>query len=182
VWGQSRPSAAIPGGSDTITMPGLRIDVADLLSHPGSRREVNLDEALDALAGTSARIDEPVHVAIVLERIPEGIVARGTISATWHAQCSTCLSDLDEPMTITARELFETEPIDGETYPIEGTELDLEQLVRDALLLELPLAPRCATPCAPSGAATLEPDDESASSDDAAPRDPRWAALSELEL
>ena len=39
-----------------------------------------------------------------------------------------------------AWELYEPHPVDdGDTYPLEGHELDLEQLVRDALVLELPL-------------------------------------------
>jgi uncharacterized metal-binding protein YceD (DUF177 family) len=41
------------------------------------------------------------------------------------------------------------------------------------VLLELPLAPHCDEVCAP---------DASISDDDDAPIDPRWAALSELEL
>jgi uncharacterized metal-binding protein YceD (DUF177 family) len=45
------------------------------------------------------------------------------------------------------------------------------------VLLELPLAPHCATPCAPD---TQESETESQSE----PRwpDPRWSALSELEI
>ena len=31
----------------------------------------------------------------------------------------------------------------GETYPLDGDEVDLEPLVRDAVLLSLPLAPLC---------------------------------------
>jgi uncharacterized metal-binding protein YceD (DUF177 family) len=49
--------------------------------------------------------------------------------------------------------------------------------VRDALVLELPLAPSCASTGAPPCHAESTPDDA-----DAEPVDPRWAALSELEL
>ena len=69
-------------------------------------------------------------------------------------------------------ELFEPTPVEGETYPLVGHELDLEQLVRDTVLLELPLAPHCDEPCE---AAPVAPDaDEDV--------DPRWAVLSELDL
>jgi uncharacterized protein len=163
-------------------MSGLRIDVTDLLANTGARREVAIDQALDDLRGSSARIEGPIHVALVLERIPDGIVARGSMDAAWQAQCSVCLVDLEQPMHVDVDELFETDPVEGETYPIEGVELDLEQLARDALLLELPIAPHCDTDCAPAAvpegvALTTATDDESAE-----PRDPRWAALSELEL
>jgi uncharacterized protein len=152
-------------------MSAFRIDVADLLGHPGRRRAFDLTQPVDDLAGTSARVDGPVQVSLTLERISDGIVARGTIRADWSAQCSLCLADLEHPLEAHVDELFEFHPVEGETYPIDGHEIDLEQLVRDAVLLDLPLAPRCEAECA-----TVATDD----GDDAG--DPRWAVLSELEL
>jgi uncharacterized protein len=158
-------------------MSGLRIDVADLLAHPGTRRDVRVSATLEGLAGSAARVIEPVEVGVSLERIPDGIVVRGTVTARWQGQCSHCLADLDEPIALHVDELFEADPVEGETYPIEGHEIDLEQLARDAVLLELPLAPHCPTPCVSDAD---EPDAESAS--DEGRLDPRWAALSELEI
>jgi uncharacterized protein len=78
-------------------------------------------------------------------------------------------------------------PVEGETYPIEGHEIDLEQLVRDTILLELPLAPTCSTTdaagaehCQPVGTPVGVTTGDAESGTDAT--DPRWAALSELEL
>ncbi|HZP29075.1 MAG TPA: DUF177 domain-containing protein [Acidimicrobiia bacterium] len=153
-------------------MSGLRIDVADLLSHPGARRDVVVDEELADLGGAAARVVGPVELRVGLERIPEGIVVRGTVGARWRAECSVCLRELDREIVLHADELFEPDPVEGETYPILGHEIDLEQLVRDTVLLELPLAPHCDEPCEP--AVTLDEADE--------PVDPRWAVLSELEL
>ncbi len=172
-------------------MSALRIDVADLLHHPGARRPLHLEAAIAGLGGNVARIEEPVRLDLVLERVPDGIVARGTVHARWEAECSTCLRDLAADLDVGVGELYEHHPVDGETYPIEGETIDLEQLVRDAVLLELPLAPTCAStggePCRPTGAPgvmigdddlqAVEPDEL-----DNAPADPRWAALSELEL
>jgi len=45
-------------------------------------------------------------------------------------------------------ELFELVPLDGETYQLDEDVIDLEPMVRDALLLELPLAPLCDPDCA----------------------------------
>ncbi len=149
----------------------LRLDVADLLRRPSARRPVTVDAVLDDLKGSAARVEGPVHVEVMLERIPDGIVVRGTVSADWVASCSTCLRDVRNRVEMGVDELFETEPVEGETYPVVGHEIDLEQMVRDSVLLELPLAPHCAEPCEPD----VAPD-----TDDAP--DPRWAALSELEL
>jgi uncharacterized protein len=159
-------------------MTALRIDVADLLAHPSARREVALSVPVAGLVGTAARVggDEPVVLELVLERIPDGIVVRGTLTTRWESECSVCLRELEHPMTLSIGEMFEPEPLEGDTYPIDGHEIDLEQLVRDTVVLELPLAPVCAdldgSPCAEAVVPT----------DTAPPPDPRWAALSELEL
>jgi DUF177 domain-containing protein len=153
-------------------MSGLRIDVTDLLSHPGARRDVELVEDLADLGGSAARVAGPVRLAVSLQRIPEGIVVRGAVRARWRADCSVCLREIERDLDVHADELFEPDPVEGETYPILGHEIDLEQLVRDTVLLELPLAPHCDEPCeaaAPAG-------------DAEDPVDPRWAVLSELEL
>ena len=162
----------------TADNPALRIDVADLLTHRASRRGVHLEAPLDSLAGSAARVpdDEPVVLDLVLERVSEGVVVRGTVQAVWRGTCGVCLTDLEHTLTPTVGELFEPEPVEGDTYPLEGHEIDLEQLVRDVVLLELPLAPTCETtgrgPCGPDVPAETEPP----------PPDPRWSALSELDL
>ncbi len=156
-------------------MSRLRIDVADLLSHPGARRHVVLTEPVEDLAGTAARVVDPVTLDLDLDHLSEGIVVRGTVEATWRAECSRCLGDLAEPIELHVDELFDADPVPGETYPLEGDEIDLEQLVRDSVLLELPLAPHCATPCALDLTVDVTVDDDT-------PIDPRWAALSELEI
>jgi len=163
-------------------MSALRIDVADLLTHPGARRPVHLEVALDGLGTAVARIVEPVRLDLVLERVPDGIVARGELHARWEGECSTCLRDVAADLSVGVAELYEPHPLDGDTYPIDGHELDLEQLVRDALVLELPLAPACERDdCAPADAdRVLVGADERL--DDEHPTDPRWAALSELDL
>lgn len=164
-------------------MSALRIDVADLLTHPGARRPVHLEAVLDDLGTPVARIVEPVRLDLVLERVPDGVVARGELHARWEGECSTCLREVADDVTVGVAELFEAHPVEGDTYPLAGHEIDLEQLVRDALVLELPLAPACDRPdCEPAELpAVLVGADERADTDGAAP-DPRWAALSDLDL
>jgi len=158
-------------------MTALRIDVSDLLAHSSSRRQVEIETTLPGLTGSAARVadDEPIALDLVLERISDGIVVRGRVAARWRADCSTCLATLEQPLALTVDELFEPDAVEGETYPIAGHEIDLEQLVRDTVVLELPLAPVCAD----TGAPACEP---TAEHRDAPEPDPRWAALSQLDL
>ncbi|HEX5585938.1 MAG TPA: YceD family protein [Acidimicrobiia bacterium] len=165
-------------------MNELRIDVADLLTHPAARRPVRVTARVEDLGAGGARIVEPVELDLLLERVPDGIVARGQVHAHFDAECGTCLRPVGGDLDVEVSELFEEHPVDGETYPTDGDHVDLEQLVRDALLLELPLAPACdaADPgCVADAPAFVTLDDDPDPS--SAPlADPRWAALSQLEL
>ena len=151
----------------------LRIPLAAALRHPGNSRPVTTAVGLAGLNGVAAEIPSsaPVDVDLVLERVPEGIVVRGTLSADWTAACSRCLEPVAGRVSVHV-----------ETYLLEDDVIDLEPMVRDALLLELPLAPLCRDDCAglcptcganrndePCDCATEEPD-------------PRWAALRSLEI
>jgi uncharacterized protein len=162
-------------------MTGLRLDVADLLTHPSARREERLTVPVPGMTNSAARVpdDEPVVLELVLERVRDGIVVRGTIVTRWRAECSVCLGDASRPVSMGVSELFEPDPLEGDTYPIEEHEIDLEQLVRDTVVLELPLAPTCA----PDGTGPcVHAPEREAESSPAEPPDPRWAALSELDL
>ncbi|MGH9026351.1 MAG: YceD family protein [Acidimicrobiia bacterium] len=160
-------------------MTALRISVADLLRHPGARRSVRLEATVPGLAGSAATVPDelPLVVDLVLERVPDGIVVQGEIDGSWRAQCSRCLNPVESDFAVSVRELFEPEPVEGETYALDGEEIDLDQLLRDTVLLELPLAPTCGDggcDCAGDDVAGGEPVEPEI--------DPRWRVLSELDL
>ncbi len=165
-------------------MTSLRTNVADLLHRPGSRRTLRLEVPVSGLAvsGSSVPGDAPLALDVLLERVPEGIVVRGAVVAPWRAACSRCLGPVEGSVRCELQELFEADPLEGETYPLEHDHVDLGLPVRDAVLLELPAAPLCRPDCAGlcpqcgadrnTAPCSCEPD----------PVDPRWAALSQLEL
>jgi uncharacterized protein len=161
-------------------MSDLRIDVADLLRHPGARRALRRSAVVDGLGTPTARVVGPGELDLLLERVSEGIVVRGSLSARFEAECGVCLREVADDVDVSVSELYEDRPVEGETYQLLGHVVDLEQLVRDAVLLELPLAPRCAS--AGGDSCSPEPLDLGDEADSDAPVDPRWAALSELEL
>jgi uncharacterized protein len=162
----------------------LRVFVGDLLRRPGSRRDLELDTSVPELGAGLVHADGPgaVHLGVALEAIAEGIVVHGTAEARWHAECARCLEDFAGRTHVPVDELFEQHPTEGDTYPLEGEEIDLEQMLRDVLLTEFPLAP--VPPRADDGRcsvcgrlpADLPIDTEPPS------RDERWSALDQLDL
>jgi uncharacterized protein len=162
----------------------LKVNVADLLRQLGSRRGVRRDAHLDGLVLSTSRVpdDAVVAVDVTLESVPNGVMAYGTVTAPWVGACRRCLRDATGEATTRVRELFERRPTEGETYRLAGEEVDLEPLVRESVLLELPLAPLCADDCrglCPQCGADLN---EGECDCPAVETDPRWAALDELRF
>ena len=125
---------------------------------------------------------EPVVLDLTLASYPGGIMATGTVSAPWRGECRRCGGPVEG--TVVADVLERYAPVGGtdrdeEAYPLAGDELDLEPLARDAVLLELPLAPLCSRGL-PGPVPDLRGQPEHRACDCAPVADPRWAALDVL--
>ncbi len=167
-----------PSPSKDAEQGPFQVDISELLASASGRREVRIEGICPDLRTPTVDAGTTMTVAGVLERIAEGIVARGNITGSWNAACSSGLEPIVQPYEFSFGELFEMEPLEGETYPIQGAQIDLEQLIRDTVLPELPLAPRCAEAvdgfCDRCRDNRTDPPEASI--------DPRWAALSALEV
>jgi uncharacterized protein len=165
----------------------LQIGVADIRRHLGSRRPVKVSAPLDGLAISTSAVPDGalVEVDLELESISNGVVAEGVVRAPWAAECRRCLEPIEGVIESDVREIFERRPVDGETYPLSDDEVvDLEPMVRDAVLLSLPIAPLCSPDCrgpAPDTFPAAVGGEELAGDQPTAP-DPRWAALDQLRF
>jgi uncharacterized protein len=118
---------------------------------------------------------------------------RGSIKAPVEIECTRCLTPIKRELDIVFdvdfidRELFpdskEThlESSDLETDVIDGNELDLTQVAREQILLNLPEQVLCREDCkgiCPKCGSDLNEGDCTCSDDNI---DPRWAALKDLK-
>ena len=124
-----------------------------------------------------------VEVDVTLIAFEGGIQVEGTVTAPWVGVCRRCAEPVSGELRIPVRERYAeaplAEPSDEEIYPIVDDDLDLGPLVRDAVVLELPMAPLCRDDCAglcPQCGANRNEGDCGC----VAPRDPRWANLDVL--
>jgi uncharacterized protein len=166
----------------------LVVRVGDLLREPGSRRpiEITIDaerletSAASTIPGTPLTVDGDVIA------MAGGVEIVGTIGFDWYGACRRCLDDVTGHLDVELREIAQRQPIDDEIYAIDEDLLDLEPVVRELVLANLPLAPLCREDCpgpAPEQfpAATEAELEAEAAEQEPAP-DPRWAALSQLRL
>jgi uncharacterized protein len=156
--------------------------VAELLRRPSSRLSVRRSVPLDGATVVDSHLAEGAEadVDLELESLADGIVVTGTISAPWEGSCRRCLAPVGGRAEAVVRELFHSAPTTDEARPLAGEQIDLEPLVREAVMLELPLAPLCRPDCAglcPECGADRNVVDCGHRPDT---RDPRWAALEGL--
>ena len=159
----------------------LQVGVSELLRHPGSRKPFAIDEIVEGLSTSTATVPEgsPVRVELILESLSNALSATGTVGVAWEGMCRRCLDPVAGEAEASVQEIFERQPVDGETYRLDGETVDLEPLVRDAVLLALPLAPLCREDC-PGPAPEFFPTGPALEAEPR--RDPRWAALDDLSF
>ena len=153
----------VPPPWPTITMPQLVIPLADIPDTgkefsfslvPAFLNELLADAELGGVEGTEG------HVKVQVHRMGEEYAISGRVEAPVSAPCIRCLEpvrvDASSKVTrllaprATAASLPEelelsAEDLDRDYY--EGDELALDDIVREQLILEVPMQPLCAEDC-----------------------------------
>jgi uncharacterized protein len=90
-----------------------------------------------------------LELDVRLERVTDGVLVTGTVRAPLVGECARCLDSFPSATEVRFTELFthDASDDDADGYLLDGDLLDLEPALRDALVLELPLAPLCAEDC-----------------------------------
>lgn len=168
------------------------LDTRDLGRRPGAMAAMQLRVPAPAdLSGALVGVPEgaPLALDLRLESVVEGVLVSGTVTAAVVGQCSRCLEPVRDSIEVSLQELFaypasttDATTDDDEVSHLVGDLLDLEPVLRDAVVLGLPLRPVCAPDCAglcpDCGERLAElPDDHSHDRGD-----PRWAALADYPI
>ncbi|AXX33284.1 DUF177 domain-containing protein [Actinosynnema pretiosum subsp. pretiosum] len=170
----------------TATGPWV-IDTRDLGRRAGSSRAYRRTvpaEGLGLLGVIAVPAGGEVELDLLLESVVEGVLVTGTASTTVEGECSRCLDPLSSDVQVGLTELYaypdsatdETTEED-EVSRVHDDLIDLEPVVRDALVLALPQVPLCSPDClglcvdCGGRLADLGPDHGHETID------PRWAAL-----
>lgn len=170
----------------------LTFGVKDLGRSPGSMRK--LEEHVPApkdfgVAVIGVQEGSVMDLDLRLEAVHEGILVSGTVSVEVTGECGRCLDPIAYDLEVDVQELFyygdrdssgsAAGEGDDEQYRVEGESLDLEPVLRDAVVTALPFQPVCREDCeglCSECGARLE-DDPGHHHEIL---DPRWAALAGL--
>ncbi|HEY2876968.1 DUF177 domain-containing protein [Nocardioides sp.] len=165
------------------------LDTRELGRRPGSQREVSrtvpapADLGIEVLGVTEG---SPVDLDLRLEAVMEGVLVTATASVAVVGECARCLEPISDDVEVRFQELFvyDDQSVDPdeelEVSTLQDDLVDLEPLLRDAVVLALPFQPLCQDDCpglcVECGARLADDPDHGHD----APVDPRWTALSAL--
>jgi uncharacterized protein len=123
--------------------------VGDLRSGRAEARTVSAEVPVEWRVELSRVLpDPPLYFEFQLAPIVGGISVMGTIEATVRHQCRRCLTRWVDTVTYNVTQVITTTKGDDEDdYRLHGDVFDFEDLVRDELMLSLPIAPRCVPEC-----------------------------------
>ena len=167
----------------------LVLDTRELGRRPGSQREVSRTVQAPADLGIevlSVPEGSPVELDLRLEAVMEGVLVTGTARAGLEGECARCLEPISDEVEVRFQELFvyDDQDVDPdeelEVSTLQDDLVDLEPLLRDAVVLALPFQPLCQDDCpglCPECGARLADDPDHRHDE---PVDPRWAALGAL--
>ena len=167
------------------------LDTHELGRRPGSSQRLTLELPAPADLGIGGVVGVPegadIELDLRLESVMEGVLVSGPVRANYSGECARCLDALDGVVTGEIQELYvyadRADDPDSETddqeLRVEGELIDLEQPVRDAVVLALPPSPVCRPDCpglcSLCGAKLADDPDHAHET-----TDPRWAALAGL--
>ncbi|MEV5145790.1 DUF177 domain-containing protein [Streptomyces sp. NPDC052727] len=144
----------------------LVIDTHELGRRPGAlqrlTREVDAPKDLGIPGVIGVPEGAPMELEIRLESVMEGVLVTGTARATAEGECVRCLEPVELELEADFQEMFSypdaddrgrviTEPGDDaedeDRLFVEDGLIDLEPVLRDAVVLALPMQPVCQEDC-----------------------------------
>ena len=168
-------------------LSALVLDTQHLGRHAGGMKQVRT--TVDAPDGIGTVVigvppGSPVALDLRLESVVEGVLVTGTATVHVRGECVRCLTEISDTLEVEVQELFvhpESEATEEEASRLEDDLVDLEPLLRDGVVLDLPFQPLCREDClglcVECGANLNDDPDHSHE----AAVDPRWEKLRRLD-
>jgi uncharacterized protein len=185
----STPKSRRTSGAD-LRSPYV-FDVRQMQRHTGELREFRRSAPASAALGSDLMaVPEGalLELDVRLESVSEGVLVTGTVSGSATGECGRCLEEIVHEVNEKIVELFafpgsETSETttEDEIYRVEGECIDIEPVVRDAVVLGLPWSPLCRPDCGGLCSECGQKLDDLPVDHTHETLDPRWAALDKFK-
>lgn len=129
----------------------MKIIIPDI---PDEGLEIDVDESIGAECVVS-----PARAHLKIEKAESEIIVTGNVMADIKLQCGRCMEDFSKQRNLPVEVVYH--PIDeirkDETHEVrneeldtgfyEGEELDINELIKEQILLNIPMKPLCSDEC-----------------------------------
>jgi len=132
---------------------GLVLDTHELGRRAGAMKLVRTTVEAPAdlgIAVIGVPPGSPIELDLRLESVVEGVLVSGTASVQVRGECVRCLGEVSDQLEVDIQELYVypgVEHYDELASRLEGDLIDLEPLLRDEVVLDLPFQPLCRDDC-----------------------------------
>ncbi len=126
----------------------MKVLVTDLIGTPGAHREDEVSIHITAIMD-AAKLDGPVTGLVRYDAGVRDIMASGRMHYVATATCIRCLIEFEHPGKARFSQLYAEDPQSEDVLAITDPGwIDIEEPIRDEVLLSLPLSPICRSDCA----------------------------------
>lgn len=137
----------------------MKIDVSEILKQPGASISFHDRGSVAATGDEEYRleIDDPVDVRGVATSIGEGVYVEANVKGRVKLVCSRCLNPFRKPFDLNCEARFVEEGFsvprdqededDIETFTLEGSSCNLDDMIKHEIILNLPMKPLCRPDC-----------------------------------
>jgi len=137
----------------------VKIDLTELLRRVGNEADINIEEKV-SFPEDGLTLTQPVKANVHLVNTGGSVWLSGTLEAEAELECSRCLKKIKTPLSVKLEEEYSNHPPQaaakkeielGEkdfVFPIgKDNSLDLDETIRQNLLLALPISTVCKPAC-----------------------------------
>ena len=117
----------------------MKIDLTELLHELGNQADVAAEERFQ-FSEDGLVLTRPVKISLHLVNTGTSVLVNGSLETEAEQECSRCLEKYRAPLTAQLAEEY------VEEYAKDKT-LDLDETIRQNLLLALPIKPLCKAEC-----------------------------------
>src|SRR5215813_5370089 len=139
-------------------MPRLIMELS-AIPHEGISQHFTSTGSALGIVDTELRVVQPVEIECRFFKVNAEVVVRGNLCSAVHLTCSRCAEEFEQSLSIALEAVYlpmqaisserakELEEGEADVYAYAELVIDLAEMVRDKLLLSIPLQPHCMAGC-----------------------------------
>mgnify|MGYP000008498874 CR=1 FL=1 len=129
----------------------MKIDVSDIVKTNGASMKVECSTELEDLGPEFSDyvFGEPIRFSGTMVNVGGLLKLKGRLDAKYTVKCYRCLKDVNREMGIDIKEdiLNPQTNTDDESYTYEDNYVDIDRVLKDNIILNLPMKQLCSESC-----------------------------------